>query len=106
VTTSSVLYAIQAIAIQVIAIERNYGYVRSANDLVNEPLCMVEATSLSVNVQQQTCSSKRATHTKALFALGHSYFDSAMDLTAKPLPIDITRHHRLVSRHGRRRCGR
>ncbi|RPA23232.1 hypothetical protein EGC77_19245 [Shewanella psychromarinicola] len=66
--------------------------------LVNEPLCMVEATSFSskraaANVQQQTCSSKRATHTKALFALGHLYFDSVMDLTAKPLPIDNTRHH-------------
>ncbi|MEH6465327.1 MAG: hypothetical protein V7771_15625 [Shewanella psychromarinicola] len=79
VSTSSVLYAIQ-----VIAIERNYGYGRSANDLVNEPLCMVKATNFS---------RKRATHTKALFALGHSYFDSAMDLTAKPLSIDITRHH-------------
>ncbi len=44
-TTSSVLYAIQATAIQMIAIARNYGYVRSANDLVNEPLCMVEATN-------------------------------------------------------------
>jgi hypothetical protein len=84
VSSSSVLYAIQ-----VIAIERNYGYGRSANDLVNEPLCMLEATSFS---------SKRATDTKALFALGHSYFDSAMDLTAKPLSIDITRYHRLVSR--------
>jgi hypothetical protein len=79
VSTSSVLYAIQAIAI-----ERNYGYGRSANDIVNEPLCIVEATSFI---------SKRATHTKALYALGHSYFDSAMDLTAKPLPIDTTRHH-------------
>jgi hypothetical protein len=42
VSTSSVLYAIQ-----VIAIERNYGYGRSANDLVNEPLCMVKATNFS-----------------------------------------------------------
>jgi hypothetical protein len=82
--SSSVLYAIQVTAIQVIAIERNYGYGRSANDLVNEPLCMLEATSFN---------SKRAIHTKALFALGHSYFDSAMDLTAKPLSIDTTRHH-------------
>jgi hypothetical protein len=32
-STSSVLYAIQANAIQVIAIERNYGYLRSADDL-------------------------------------------------------------------------
>jgi hypothetical protein len=47
VSTSSVLYAIQVTAIQVIAIERNYGYGRSANDLVNEPLCMLEATSFN-----------------------------------------------------------
>ncbi|MGK0409752.1 MAG: hypothetical protein ACJASB_001910 [Shewanella psychromarinicola] len=83
-STSSVLYAIQATAI-----ERNMVTDVQPMTLVNEPLCMVEATSFS---------SKRATHTKALFALGHSYFDSAMDLTAKPLPIDTTRHHRLVNR--------
>jgi hypothetical protein len=84
VSTSSVLYAIQSIAI-----ERNYGYRRSADDLSERAVMYGRGHKL----YQQTCSSKRATHTKALYALGHSYFDSAMDLTAKPLPIDTTRHH-------------